>query len=76
MESGYNMLIKILCSICGDNDFQIFVAGLMKKLTSIQIVERNFCNSKIDALVKSIQMAKLKVSYTRRSDFSDKKSYM
>ncbi len=31
---------------------------------------------KIDALVKSIQRAKIKVPYTRRSDFSDKKSYM
>jgi hypothetical protein len=29
-----------------------------------------------DSLVKSNHMAKLKVPYTRRSDFSDKKSYM
>ena len=32
--------------------------------------------SKFDVLVKSIQMAKIKVPYARRSDFSDKKSYM
>jgi len=32
--------------------------------------------SKIDKTVKSIQMAKLKVPYTRRSDFSGLKSYM
>jgi len=32
--------------------------------------------SKFDVLIKSIQMAKIKVPYARRSDFSDKKSYM
>jgi hypothetical protein len=41
------------------------------------MINKVLCGAVIyDALVKIIRVAELKVSCTRRSDFSDKKSYM
>jgi hypothetical protein len=55
----------------------LWLSNFEKIAGTAYFFERTFsANVNSDALVKSIQMAKIKVPYTRRSDFSDKKTYM